>query len=199
MKYIKVIIVLILITSSEVFCQQVSDKVVLSTGFGYFDPERTGEKGNLFFSKITVKTNTDLYVGFSFESSLLFNRYKELDSFEDIRFYETMYLYNLIVENHILQSSNGKHNLVFGTGIIYEQIKSSEPRINTTTDSNGEIIRYLDFDVKDSKQNNAGTFIELGYYWQTKRLGLGARVKGNFLLDIGYSGLIVTPTLSVKL
>ncbi len=178
--------------------QEINEKFFLSTGFGYFDPERTGEKGNLFYSKLLIKTNSDLYLGFGFESSLLFNRHKELQGYEDVRFYENMYLYNMIVEKH-LELNNNKNVIVLGTGLIYEQIKSSEPRLNTTTDINGQVVTVLEFSVKDNKQHNAGTFFELGYNRQVNRISIGFRTKAHFLLDIGYSGLIISPSVSIKL
>ena len=44
---------LLLISSAITHAQTIQDqeKVILSSGFGYYDPFRTGEKGNLFYSK----------------------------------------------------------------------------------------------------------------------------------------------------
>lgn len=193
---------LLLISSAITHAQTIQDqeKVILSSGFGYYDPFRTGEKGNLFYSKILFKAKNEIYIGFGFETSLTFNEYDEFSYFIGNRFYEAYYLYNLHFEKYIYIGKHKNHIIGYGTGIVYEQQKSSIPYITTITNRNGKEEIYSSFVyVSDEKQSDAGTFFELNYKYKRKNIGIGLRLKGHVLLNIGFSGLIINPTISVSI
>ncbi len=200
-KKLLLIVSLYFISPTITNAQTIQDqkKVILSSGFGYYDPFRTGEKGNLFFSKILFKTKSETYIGFGFETSLMFNEYDEYTAFRGNRFYQVYYLYNLHFEKNIYIGKQKHHILGYGTGLVYEQQKSAEAHVGTRTNINGEVEYYYTVNVSDEKQSDAGTFFELNYKYKRKNVGLGLRLKGHVLLNIGFSGLIINPTISVSI
>jgi len=190
--------VLGILLSVSIRAQEVDYTFKQTTGFGYFDPMAAGEVGNLFFTKFVVKTNTRFFVGAGFATSLIFNELTEFIGNEGVRFYENYYLYNLYLEKHFVFGKKTNHLLSLGTGLVYEEIKYSEPRVYTTTNELGERVLVTEVSLSNSMQHNLGSLLEVNYSYSIKQVDFGVRLKSHILYDIGFSGFIVSPTIGVK-
>ena len=187
---------------STTFAQQKLASVKLSTGFGYYNPNRTGETGNLLFSKLLFKLPTGFYIGGEFAESLVFNTFYKLDQnklpfLRGKRTYDNYYMYSVHFEKPFFFGSNKKHELSISSGYIYIERKYS--RIAFTYDTNDPNVLIPYIDTGNSNQNDGGTFIELNYNYYLSKVSIGLKVRSHILLELGFEELIVSPAIRIGL
>ena len=184
---------------STTFAQQKLASVKLSTGFGYYNPNRMGETGNLLFSKLLFKLPTGFYVGGEFAGSLVFNTFDQnnLPSIRGKRTYDNYYMYSVHFEKPFFFGSNKEHELSISSGFIYIERKYS--RIAFTNDPSDPNVLIPYIDTGNSTQNDGGTFIELNYNYYLSKVSIGLKVRSHILLELGFEELIVSPAILIGL
>ena len=192
-------VIITFLGKNTIFAQQKLASVKLSTGFGYYNPNRMGETGNLLFSKLLFKLPTGFYVGGEFAGSLVFNTFDQnnLPSIRGKRTYDNYYMYSLHFEKPFFFGSNKEHELSISSGFIYIERKYS--RIAFTNDSSDPNVLIPYIDTGNSNQNDGGTFIELNYNYYLSKVSIGLKVRSHILLELGFEELIVSPAIRIGL
>ena len=139
MKKLNIFIFIVILSVSNnyvSFAQERTPSIKLSTGFGYYNPFRTGETGNVFFSKLLFRLPSGLYIGGEFAGSLVFNTFEEddLSFLRGRRTYDNYYMYSLHFEKPFFFGSRKKHELSVSSGFVYIEWKYA--RIDYYTDFN---------------------------------------------------------------
>ncbi len=185
--------------ASHVFAQaEISKTIKLSTGFGYYNPGRTGETGNLFFSKILFKLPSGIFIGGEFATSLVFNTLDvNVPTLANQRSYDNFYLYSLHVEKPFLLGKKKNQELAIASGLIYESIRFARIDFVSSLENPGTLVPVIN--RSDSMQDEAGSFIELNYHYNFSKLSVGLKARTHLLLNIGISELILAPTISLSL
>ncbi|MEO1023311.1 MAG: hypothetical protein AAFW89_12280 [Bacteroidota bacterium] len=176
--------------------QQTLPSIKLSTGFGYYDPSRTGETGNLFFSRLLFKLPTGLYVGGEIATSLVFNTFDEFGSLAGERTYNNYYLYSLHVEKPFFLDAKKNHELSLSSGLIYVERKVAEVAFEDGAEP-GTITPFISRTSINS--NEGGSFLEVNYSYHFPKLSLGLKARTHALLGIGLGELILSPTIMLRL
>ena len=75
-KYCSTILVLLIIGIGSLKAQENDQKIMVSTGFGYYDPLSYGPTGNIFYSKLSYRLPTDIFLGGGFATSTIFSEHQ---------------------------------------------------------------------------------------------------------------------------
>lgn len=198
--YCSTVIALLILGIGSLNAQESDQKIMISTGFGYYDPVSYGPTGNIFYSKISYRLPTDIFLGVGFATSTIFSEHQNSVFFNGERTYEQYYLYSINFEKPIDLRHNRKHKLLLTTGIVYEEVKFSRVDIIRQLGNDGEPELQFVYNRSNSNANNLGTILELNYYYRIiDGLDIGIQFKTHLLIDIGLAGIIIAPNLSISL
>lgn len=169
----------------------------VSTGFGYYDPQLyKGEGSNIFYTNVNVKLPTDYFLGFGFGMSDVYTEYDENDQlFGGFRSIQNYYHFRILINREFAIGKKKNHFLRSGTGIMYKQLRYSEPFVEIIKIEEGiEINSGLN--SSNREQDDAGMLLSLGYEYRFNRVGIGLYNEVHILLNVGFGGFVIAPNLS---